>query len=303
MLPKFKKKKNNLKKEKNKYFKNKPKIKELENNISSLKNNFKKKTCKNYNLEKNFYNIKYINLDKYYKLNIEIMDFILDNNFIYFLQTLQNYLSNKNKNLYNLKKNNCDLNCAKKKMLLLFIIDNFITEKLYQIVVNILLKRIYESLYNKKSVYVNQNTKEKINYNLFYIKDDIITFDFEGINTFIFTELVPIFHENTGNKDENIKIHYLINLIIMGFNWLYDNYNTFTKISKDPDYIKIAKDKLYYYSFLPNCKNIKNIKNKFKEMIKDNSNYDITKTILQILPQILSIKNLYLITKNGKIEC
>ena len=303
IVTEIRKKKNNLKKEKNKYFKNESKIKKLKDNISTLKNNFKKKTCKNYNIENNFYNVKYINIDKYYKLNIEIMDFILDNNFIYFLQTLQNYLSNKNKNLYNLTKNNCDINCAKKKMLLLFIVDNFVTDSLYDILINILAKKIYESFYNIKSIYINQNTQEKISYNLFYIKDDMITFDFEGINTFIFTELVPIFSKNTGNKAENIKIHYLINLIIMGFNWLYDNHKTFIKISKDPDYLEIAKDKLYYYSLLPKCKNIKNIKNKFKEDIKNNNNYDIKKTILQILPELFTFKNLYLIIQDGKLEC
>lgn len=250
------------------------------------------------------YNIKYINEDKFYKLDIEIIDFITDNKFIDFLDLLKLYLQDKNAKLSNLKvSKSCDLKCAKNKMLLLFVIDNFITDDIYSILVKNLGQKIYESFNDIYSTHKNIFSGNIDKYKLFSIKDDIIIIDFLGIRKYLFFELIPIYKKNINNSN-TIKVHFLINILIIGINYLFDNRNKITKISKNT--VNTIKSNIFYVQMLPNCHKIDIIKNKLKELINNNkikniSNIESFK--FEILGKLLSLKTIFTIITSYKLDC
>ena len=252
------------------------------------------------------YNIKYINEDKFYKFDIEIIDFITDNKFIDFLDLLKLYLQDKNAKLSNLKVNKlCDLKCAKNKMLLLFVIDNFITDDIYSILVKNLGQKIYESFNDIYSTHKNINNGSIDKYKLFSIKDDIIIIDFLGIRKYLFFEVIPIYQKNKNiNNSNSIKVHFLINILIIGINYLFDNRNKITKISKNT--VNTIKSNIFYVPMLPNCHKIDIIKNKLKELINNNkikniSNIESFK--FEILGKLLSLKTIFTIITSYKLDC
>ena len=275
-------------------------IKEINDKISA--------DCPMYNKTAK-YNIKYINEDKFYKFDIEIIDFITDNKFIDFLDLLKIYLQDKNSKLFDLKVNgSCDLKCAKNKMLLLFVIDNFITDDVYSILVKNLGQKIYESFNNTYSTHKNINTGITDKYKLFSIKDDEIIIDFLGITKYLFFELKPIFEKNNNNNikknNDAIKRHFLINILIIGINYLFDNRNKITKISKN--IVNTIKSNIFYVPMLPNCNKIDIIKNKLKELINNNKIKNISNIKsfkFEILGKLLSLKTIFTIITTYGLDC
>jgi hypothetical protein len=217
------------------------------------------------------------------------------------LESLKNFF--KKTNLKSHIKNNikikCDIKCAKFKILLLFIIENLISDDIYNLLVvylvNILYKNINSetilsktralfttignSATNQKSgffselskLFLHKNSKNNQKFNsefkLITINESnhTITINFQEITKFINFILVPFFTQ-TINKTELYKIKLLVNILIIFFNYIYDNQTANTHISSELFHNITAW--ITFLHKLPNCIPIPKLKEKLIEIIK-----------------------------------
>lgn len=120
----------------------------------------------------------------------------------------------KQKELNNYKNSKlCDSICYKKKLLFLFIIDNYITDNL----INIFFKIYYvfrDSINGKKTISIKNG--KKYEYILFTKENDKIIVDFEAIGKFLKYELDPLreFKNNSKNKKDDIKKYFIVSIIM-----------------------------------------------------------------------------------------
>jgi len=253
------------------------------------------------------YNEKYQNNESYnkYRDPVHIMDFFTDSNFIIFLDSIKNYIIQLNQkiiaNTINPTKNHNittedfkkKQNLFKEKYLLIYIIENFITEDLYNILVIDILYTLYNNIHSIStlekikqnvdrqisivtqsisnriksaySTYIskseeNETNETKIIYNetiidMSKIKDNIIQLNFQGITNLIMKlKMYQKFNNKSSNnkKIEEYKKSFLINILILFFNYLYDNRSTYTRISKKL-FDNISQWIVFLYKILPGC--------------------------------------------------
>ncbi len=293
------------------------------------------------------YNEIYQNNGSYnsYRYPVHIMDFFTDSNFIIFLDSIKNYIIQLNQKIIantinltrihnitteDLKKKQ---NLFKEKYLLIYIIENFITEDLYNILVIDILYTLYndihsistlgqikknvdrqiskvtQSISNRiKSAYStfiskSEENKTEIIYNetiidMSKIKDNIIKLNFQGItNLIIKLKMYQKFNNKFSNnkKIEEYKKSFLINILILFFNYLYDNRNTYTRISKKL-FDNISQWIVFLYKILPGCVHFDKLKETVIQII-NSPEYDgilyftNKKVIIELIYGILAVNS------------
>ena len=265
--------------------------------------------CDKYN---KYYKISYINLDKFkeFKMNVEIIDLLTNDHFPYFLESLNEYSIKTKKELNNYKNSKlCDSICYKKKLLFLFIIDNYITDNL----INIFFKIYYvfrDSINGKKTISIKNG--KKYEYILFTKENDKIIVDFEAIGKFLKYELDPLreFKNNSKNKKDDIKKYFIVSIIMFLFNYLFDEHKQFNKLLRN-NYDDFNQN-LNFLNYIDTKESIKiSFFTKFKNELKkdilkreefknysDIINIDYVTIIINIMSDILGISYITkLITK------
>lgn len=266
-------------------------------NITTNKNNRNvNSTVNNLNTSESFkieYNNKYNTNNTYEstRLNVSIIDLFLDDDFTYFLDNIKTSIKKMNKNIYNSNIKTplfmdgiARRELHKNKCLYIFIIENLITDDLYNILrdlTNILYDNInsdtilnkvkkffhYRSIENNlKKISNESKTHNKSNIKLIEIDGNIITINFQDISFFINIILIPYYKKNNKNRVERYKSDLLINIIIICFNYLYDNKATITKISKQLFYDIMGWVRFIHK--LPPCININRLKEVMIKFIK-----------------------------------